>query len=132
MDKEISLGNEDRSTPLEDYLEKEFDKGWESFVKKIIEENKASNYRLLKVLEGVKDKQYVNDAKAILKTVGGTCRIEIVRSITGMQMKDRRWKSFPTIWVNQKQSSIYGNNKPEGWLYVELDAKRFLSFHYYL
>lgn len=130
MENEIKLGNEDRSTPLENYIEKEFDKGWVEFVKGIIEENKASNYRLLRVLEKRQGKQFVNDAKAILKTVGGTCRIEIVRSTAGMQMSDRRWKSFPLIWVNQKQTSIYG--KPEGWIYVPLDAKRFLSFHYYL
>lgn len=132
MENDIVLGNEDRSTPLEDYIEKEFDKGWKEFVKDIIAKNKSSNYRLLKALEKVKGKEIVSDVKAILKKVGGTCRIEVVRSTTGMQLNDRRWKSFPVIWVDQKQSSIYGHNKPEGTLYVRIDDKRFLSFHYYL
>lgn len=132
MDNDIKIGNEERSTPLEDAIEDMFDDGWKEFVKDIIDKNKASNFRLLTVVEKVKGKDFSSDLKRILKTVGGTCRIEIVRKVLGIQMNDRRWKSFPVIWVNQKQSSIYGANKPEGYLYVKLDDKRFLSFHYYL
>jgi hypothetical protein len=41
--------NNDREHPVEQFFDDAFDAGWKAFVKKCQEENRVSNFRLLRV-----------------------------------------------------------------------------------
>jgi hypothetical protein len=124
--EEIKLGNEDRSTIIEDFIGKEFERGWKNFVKGIMAENERSNKRLYKILWEIKGQLFTTELDAFIKISGGLPQIRISKNPTGVNVKDNRWRSFSEIWIDQKQSP----EGAKGLIYIQVKKNRWLKFHY--
>lgn len=101
-----------------------FDAGWRQFMKHIREENRQSNYRLMKVVARVKGKAYLNSMKVILRTVGTGQRIRFADKACGAIFRNPKWEGIGDVWIDQRSSSegmkldIYMPIKPGKFLHL--------------
>lgn len=128
--EEIKLGNEDRSTILEDVIMGAFDAGWKDFVRSNRQANSKSNRRLFRLLRKIKSDTFAHSLNQLSKIAGGLPQIRISREPKGMRLKDNRYSAIPEIWVDQKQGSIYGPNTVTGNIYVQVKENRWVYFHF--
>lgn len=99
-----------------------FDQGWREFVKHVREENRQSNYRLMKVVARVKGIEYLESLKVILKTVGTGSRIRFSNVATGVIFRKPEWNGIGDVYVDQRSS-------PEGMkcnIYMPLKEGKYL------
>lgn len=79
-----------------------FEQGWREFVKHIREENRESNYRLMKVIARVKGVEYLESLKVILKTVGTGSRIRFSNKATGVIFRKSEWNGIGDVYIDQR------------------------------
>jgi hypothetical protein len=126
MKNESKLGNEDRTTALEDYILKGFWRGWRNYVKGIRAENERSNKRLYRVLWKFKSQLFTTEVDAFAKINGGLPKIRVAKEPKGIRLKDNRWRSIPEIWIEQKQTA----QGPAGSIYIQVKDNRWITFHF--
>jgi hypothetical protein len=84
-----------------------FEEDWKKFVNHIREENRRSNYRLMKVVAKMKGKEYVNSLKLILKTVGTGSLIKFSKEAKGFAFNKPEWAGIGEVYINQRSTSLY-------------------------
>lgn len=82
-----------------------FDEGWREFVKHVQQENRRSNYRLMKVVGRVKGKAYLNSLKVILKTVGAGSLIRFADNAKGLVFNKSEWSGIGDVIIDQRSTS---------------------------
>lgn len=101
-----------------------FEQGWREFVKHIREENRQSNYRLMKVIARVKGVEYLESLKVILKTVGAGSRIRFANKAKGIVFHKPEWSGIGDIYIDQRSTpegmrcEIYMPVKEGKYLYL--------------
>lgn len=105
-----------------------FDASWKAFVKQMREENERCNERLYRLLEAIRGKRFVIDLQKLLKDIGEYgALIRVVRSPVGICINDKRWKSFKTLWINQRSN---GHNTITGTVCIQVKDNRWLLINY--
>jgi hypothetical protein len=79
-----------------------FEQGWREFVKHVREENRQSNYRLMKVVAKVKGAEYLESLKVILKTVGTGSRIRFSNKAFGLTFRKPEWEGIGDVYIDQR------------------------------
>jgi len=116
--------NNDRESPIESMVTMMFEDDWKAFMKGISEENRASNYRLLKVVARVKGPEYLQGVKHLLKKVGTATRITFVNKAKGLHFSNPKWNACGEVLIDQRstaegmQMDIYVPVKPGKYLYL--------------
>ncbi len=110
---------------LEKYINREFDKGWKDFVGEIREKNKISNQRLIKVVYAVLGQSVADDLISLSLTIDPGAYLFLVSKPKGIELKDDRWVSFPTIWADYQSGQYAGQ-----CLYVKLRDNKFIKIYY--
>lgn len=105
-----------------------FDEAWAEFVKEIHKENRKSNRRLFKLLTAIKGDAFVADLKKAANTINKGCRLRVAREPKGLVFGDRRWKTIPKIYVDQKTNS----DGVEGAVYIPVKPDRYIVIYYQL
>jgi len=101
-----------------------FEEGWKEFVKHVQEENRRSNYRLMKVVGRVRGKAYLNSLKSILKTVGGGSLIRFSNEAKGLVFTKPEWSGIGGVIIDQRSTpdgmrcDIYMPVKKDKFLHV--------------
>jgi len=83
-----------------------FDEGWNEFVKQIQEENRISNYRLMKVVGRVRGKAYLNSLKSILKTIGAGSLIRFSDEAKGVVFNKPEWSGIGDVIIDQRSTPV--------------------------
>ena len=116
--------NNDREHPVEQFFEDAFDAGWKAFVKKIQEENRVSNFRLLRVIEKVKGPEYLQGVKHLMQKVGTGNRIVFAKNAHGLHFSNPEWNACGQVLIDQRstaegmQMDIYIPVKPNKYLWL--------------
>lgn len=108
-------------------IDESFERGWREYVKHIREENRQSNYRLMKVIARVKGFDYLDSLKVILKTVGTGSRLRFADKATGMIFRKPEWKGIGDVYIDQRST-------PEGMkceIYMPVKKGKFLHLTSY-
>lgn len=119
----IDLHN-DREHPVEQFFDEMFEDGWKEFVKGMREENRASNYRLLKVIANAKGPEFLQGVKHLLQKVGTATRITFVNKAKGMHFNNPVWSACGGVLIDQRSTSegmqmdIYIPVKPNKYLWL--------------
>ena len=79
-----------------------FEEDWKQFVKSIREENRRSNYRLMKVIAKVKGIEYLESLKVILKTIGTGSLIRFSNKASGTVFHKPEWNGIGDIYIDQR------------------------------
>lgn len=96
----IQLTNDVYAVGVEDI----FEQGWREFVKHVREENRHSNFRLMKVVGKVKGAEYLESLKVILKTVGAGSRIRFANKANGIVFHKPEWSGIGDIYIDQRST----------------------------
>lgn len=124
MKDEIKIGNEDRATGLEKAIMDIFDRDWKEFVKHIKEKNRASNYRLLKIIAEVKGLEYLNALKRLMKRVSVDTLITFSNEKSGTPFKQVEWAELGEVYFEQHSTAdgmvcnVYIPIKPGKYLHL--------------
>jgi len=113
--------------------DKEFDKGWKSFVDDVRAKNKVSNDRLLKIVEAIKGKDFVDELRGFLISIDEEfAYLQIARKPVGMRLKDDRFELIPELWIDQRSSNMYKIGGIGGTICIQIKENRWLKFHFEL
>jgi hypothetical protein len=116
--------NNDREHPVEQFFDEIFDAGWKAYIKTLQEENRASNYRLLKVIAKVKGTEFLQGVKHLLQKVGTATRITFVNKAKGIHFSNPDWTACGDVLIDQRstaegmQMDIYIPVKPNKYLWL--------------
>lgn len=82
-----------------------FEEGWKEYVKHIREENRRSNYRLMKAVAKVNGREYLESLKVILKTVGTGSLIRFSNKATGIVFCKPEWRGIGDVYIDQRSTT---------------------------
>jgi hypothetical protein len=97
--------NNDREHPVEKFFEEVFEAGWKSFINSMKDEHRKSNYRLLKVIDKVKGRAYLNSVKTIIKNVGADSLIRFSNEASGQVFTYPEWVSCGPVQIDQRSTA---------------------------
>ena len=106
-----------------------FEEDWKEFVKGIREENRKSNYRLLKVIKRVKGDAYLNSLKHVLKSAGTFHLIKFSKEKRGLIFKRPEWSGIGNVSIDQR-SHAQGGMKQD--IYIPLKPGKYLHIQNYI
>ena len=119
----MKLENE-RQHPVEGVLMEILNEDWKKFLQSIRDENRQSNYRLLKVVGMVKGEAYLDSLKVILKQAGTAHLIRFSNKATGQVFNDKHWAGVGSVHIDQRSTAegmimdIYILVKPNKYLWI--------------
>lgn len=94
-----------------------------------------SNQRLIKAIRKSKGKTFTKNLQNCLKDLADGCchtaqmKYELVRQVTGEFQKEPWGREIKGVWVEQWTVGMDGDSF-EGYMYVQIDSKRFLKVNY--
>lgn len=110
---------------IDKFVEKQINQGWVDYHKYVVEKNRKSNDRILKVLYRMRGPYFVADLMQLMKIADAeSSMIMVTRRPEGQVIVERRLRVIRQTWVNTLAET------PARKLSVQIDPDRYIFFHY--